>query len=438
MISRRILLAYGLPGLPLALLGLPLYVLLPAYYADELGLGLGVVGAVLLLARATDIVTDPIVGMLSDRVRLAGWRRKSWMLVGAPLLLSGLWRLCMPPVDVGPGYLLGWSLVTYLGWTLVSLPYLAWGAELSDEYHQRSRVTVAREGWVLAGTLLALAVPAITYQRGGTTTEALAMLAVAVSMVLPLALYVALRGAPEPQRGVTGAAALWRNGIRLMAQNQPFLRLLAAWLLNGIANALPATLFLLFVTYRIEAASLAGVLLVAYFGAALLALPAWLALARRFGKHRVWAWSMLWACAVFVWAPLLDAGDFAWFLVLCILTGLSLGCDTALPAAIQADVLDEDAAAGGGRRAGVYFGLWGMATKAALALAVGISFPLLALSGFEPGGTIDPHAATTLALLYGLLPVVFKLAATALVWNFPLNAARQAMLRRRLGTEAWT
>lgn len=438
MIPTRSLLAYGLPGLPLALLGLPLYVLLPSFYADELGLGLVVVGAVLLLARATDIITDPLVGLLSDRLPLAGWRRKSWMAIGAPLLLFGLWQLCIPPADVGAGHLLGWSLITYLGWTLVSLPYFAWGAELSGDYHQRSRVTAAREGWVLVGTMLALAGVAVAYGQGGTTGDALVLLAGLVVVVLPLTLLIAFRVVPEraATRGVVMSA--WRSGARLMMQNRPFLRLLSAWLLNGIANALPATLFLLFVTYRIDAPSFAGVLLVAYFAAALIALPAWLALARRFGKHRVWTWSMLWASAVFVWAPFLGPGDQWWFLAVCVLTGISLGCDTALPAAIQADVLDEDAAAGGGQRAGVYFGVWGMATKAALALAVGIAFPLLSLSGFETGTEVTPRASTALALLYGLLPVAFKLAATALVWNFPLNAARQAMLRRRIAAEGWT
>lgn len=438
MIPRRILLAYGFPGLPLALLGLPLYVLLPSYYADELGLGLSVVGAVLLLARATDIVTDPLAGLLSDNLPLAGHRRKSWMALGAPLLLVGLWQLCMPPPVVGAGHLLGWSLVTYLGWTLVSLPYLAWGAELSGDYHQRSRVTAAREGWVLVGTIAALAAVAVAYGRGGSTGDALAMLAVLVTLMLPLSLFVAFRVAPDAPAMSGAAASAWRSGLRLMMQNRAFLRLLAAWLLNGIANALPATLFLLFVTYRIDAPSFAGLLLVAYFAAALVALPAWLALARRFGKHRVWTWSMLWACAVFVWVPFLGPGDEWWFLAVCVLTGLSLGCDTALPAAIQADVLDEDTAAGGGQRAGVYFGIWGMATKAALALAVGIAFPLLALFGFETGTAVTPGASTALALLYGFLPVAFKFAATALVWNFPLNAARQAMLRRRITAEGWT
>ena len=131
---------------------------------------------------------------------------------------------------------------------------------------------------------------------------------------------------------------------------------------------------------------------------------------------------MLLACAVFVWVPFLGAGDVIAFGVICLLSGLSLGADLALPASIQADVVDVDTAEGGGGRAGLFFALWNMATK--LALAVGIAFPLLDLAGFTSQGDNPPAALWTLALLYGGLPVLFKLAAVLMVWHFPLDEAR--------------
>jgi Na+/melibiose symporter-like transporter len=100
---------------------------------------------------------------------------------------------------------------------------------------------------------------------------------------------------------------------------------------------------------------------------------------------------------------------------------------------MQADIVDLDTLGSGARRAGLYFALWGMATKLALAIAVGIAFPLLDLAGFDP--TRDANSATalvTLGLLYAAVPVAIKLAATALVWNYPLDAAEHARVRQRL------
>ena len=114
------------------------------------------------------------------------------------------------------------------------------------------------------------------------------------------------------------------------------------------------------------------------------------------------------------------------------LSGFSLGADLALPASMQADVVDLDRVATGRRRTGLFFAVWGMATKLAGAVAVGIAFPVLAALGFTTAGGNDGTALTGLALLYGGLPVVLKLAAVALVWRFPLDESAQAELQRRL------
>lgn len=122
------LLFYALPGLAFAMPTIPVYVYLPTYYADDLGLGLAVTGAILLAARAFDVVTDPLVGSLSDRWRTRWGRRKPWILAGAVLAAISLVQLLAPPSAVGPAFLFGWVITLFLGWTLVAIPYNAWGA----------------------------------------------------------------------------------------------------------------------------------------------------------------------------------------------------------------------------------------------------------------------------------------------------------------------
>ena len=157
--------------------------------------------------------------------------------------------------------------------------------------------------------------------------------------------------------------------------------------------------------------------------------PFWIWLSRRTAKHRAWRVAMLWNCAFFAVAPFLGPGDGDLYLVVCIATGLALGADLALPPAMQADVVDVDRAASGAERAGLYFALWGMATKLALALAVGIAFPLLDLAGFnaESGGD---EGIWALAWLYGGLPILFKLAAIRIMRGYDLDAASLARVQQ--------
>lgn len=432
-----LLAAYGALGLPLAALNLPLYLYLPTFYADELGLGLAAVGGALFIARLLDTISDPLVGELSDRWPSRFGRRRPWLVAACPMLILATFMLFLPAAGADRGYLFTWTTLAYLAWTCMILPYSAWGAELSVDYHERSRITAAREACVALGILLAAALPALLgYGAEAERGRVLAVLAWSMAALLPVLLALLLAVVPEPALSPEPPLA-WRQGLCIAWVNQGFRRLIAAYLLNGIANGLPATLFLLFVADGLNLAAQSGPLLLLYFVAGLAGIPFWLRLSYALGKHRAWSLAMLWACLIFVWVPLLGPGDFWPFLLICVLSGLALGADLALPASIQADVVDLDWLQSGRRRTGLFFALWSMATKLSLALAIGIAFPLLELIGFRAGGPNEPGALLGLAALYGLLPVAIKLSAIALVWNFPLGAEFQADLRRRLaGREA--
>lgn len=432
-LGRPLLLAYALPALPLAALLLPLYVTLPAFYAVDLGLGFAAVGGALLLARLWDVVTDPVIGLLSDRLKTPFGRRRPWLLAGAPLVMVSAGFLFMPAADVGWGWLLVWTMALYLGATMVLLPYTAWGAELSPHYDERSRIAGWREGFAVVGTLLAAGLPAVV---GADRSVALEVIAWSLWLVLPLCVLVAVRAVPEPPVVLQERLA-WRPALRVIWRNGPFKRLIAAYFLNGIANGLPATLFLLYVEQVLQKPAWTGLLLVVYFLCGVVAIPLWLRLSQRWGKHRTWVGAMIWAALIFAFVPLLGPGDHVWFLAVCVLTGFSLGADLTLPAAMQADVIDLDTLRSRQSRAGVYFALWGVATKLALALAVGIAFPLLELAGLKTdGGDQSDLGLFALAALYSLLPAVIKLASVALVIGYPITAARQRRIRNLIELRA--
>ncbi len=428
-IRLKQLAAYGLPAMPLAALALPLYVVVPTFYAANLGLSLAAVGTILLVIRILDAILDPAIGFHADRHRSRFGRRRGFFLLALPVAAFSTFMLFWPPQDAGLAYLFIWGALTSAGYTFAVLPHAAWGAELLTSYDGRARVSAWREGFTLAGTLVAIILPFAVGIGSAGGFHGLAALGCLVLVVLPLAGLLAVRGVPEPKDASIRNLPIG-EGLRFLMANRPFLRLIAAFLLNGFANAVPATLFLYFVSARLGETSMQGPLLAAYFMSALAGVPLALLAARRLGKHRAWCIGMLVACLVFLFSGFLGTGDVAAFAIICVVTGVLLGFDLVLPPSIQADVIDQDTFDSGEQRSGLYFAAWALATKLAAALAVGLVLPLLALAGFSAAGNANSDTAlSALSALYAWLPILPKLAAIALMWNFPLEAGRQAEIR---------
>lgn len=399
------LFAYGLFALPLALLALPVYVHLPQFYAAHTALSLAALGGLLLVARLLDAVLDPLIGLWLDH-HPARLRRAMW--IALPLLAAGMVALFHPQDGMPPGlWLLGSLAVVYLGYSLASIAYQGWGAALSQARAQRSRLTAMREACGLAGVLLAAVLP------GWIGLPALSWSFV---LVLLCCAWILLGHAPQPQRQLLSGGslkALWVPWIQ-----PPFRWLFAVFVLNGIAAAMPATLFLFFVEDVLQLADHAGAFLACYFLAAALSMPLWVRLAAGHGEARAWLLAMALAMVSFIWAYTLQSGAVFSFLLICIGSGMALGADLALPPALLAAVMAE---AGHSQRCeGVYFGWWNWAAKLNLALAAGIALPVLALLGYQPGMR-DSAALLPLAAAYALLPCVFKLAAFLLLWRAPLR-----------------
>lgn len=433
------LVVYGLPAIALAIPTIPVYVQLPSYYATAVGLSLSAVGAAMLGARLLDVVTDPLIGLLSDGRPTRFGRRKPWIALGALLGGYAMMQLFLPPAGASAFYLLLWASLLYLGWTLVAIPYAAWGAELSVDYHERACITAMREGAGLFGVLTAGALLAAMPHFGWSLGEAQASVGLAAILIGAPTLALLLWLVPEP--GATGPAAARQDAAALVTglqRNRPLLRLTLAWFMNGLANGLPAALFPLYVRQGLQVGEmLQGALIFAYFAAGIAAIPFWLWLSRRIGKHRTWCAAMLLCCAAFVAVPFIPAGQWPIFLAVCLLTGAALGADLALPPAMQADLVDYDAWKFGRPRAGLLFALWSMVSKLALAGAVGFAFPALDWLGFDANNSANPpQALLGLVVIYAVLPIVLKLVSIAIIWGHPLTARRQAAIRRRLGRRA--
>jgi GPH family glycoside/pentoside/hexuronide:cation symporter len=431
---RPVIVAYALPAFVVALPTIPVYIHLPTFYGVELGLGLAATGIALLVARLFDAVTDPLIGAVSDRFGFRGAHRKPWIAIGGVIAGFGLIKVLSPPADVDPSYLLLWSLVLYGGWTMVAVPYLAWGAELATDYDERTRITACREAMTLAGILGAGVLGAVAVEMGWTqrqSTGAIAWSAVGLGAIL---LAVAIWFVPD--RASRRSQPISAAGLFSVLSNRPFLRLIGAWFLNGLANGVPAALFFLYLEFTLGAGEdTRAVFILIYFAAGIASIPLWTRLSRKFDKSTTWCCAMFAAVVAFIFVPLLPDGAYLAFGVICIVTGMSLGADLALPPAIQADVVDYDEWRFRRRRAGLQFALWGMSTKMALAAGVGLSLPALDALGFDPEAP-DAAGKFTLAVIYAWVPAVIKVAAIALVWAYPLTRRRHSAIRFRLARRA--
>lgn len=410
---------YGLMGLPLAFVALPLYVLLPNHYARDFGVPLATLGVLLLATRLADALIDPLLGRISDRLfrrsvpALLAYAAAACLLMGAGFAL-----LFFPPLRSGTG-LIAFSAVmlmlTYASFSAVTLAHQSWGALLGADALRQSRLVAWREGLGLVGVLLASVAPVAL---GLPAMVGLFWLALVVG-------WLGWRLAPRPQAVATQAEAQTDGepaGVWLPWRRGPFRRLLLVFVLNGIASAVPATLVLFFVQDRLQATTaMEPVFLGSYFLAAALSMPLWLAAVRRFGLAHSWLAGMGLAVAVFVWAATLGVGDGLLFIAICVLSGAALGADLVMPGAMLAGLI---ARAGDlGRVQGAYYGWWNFATKLNLALAAGLALPLLALFGYVPGSR-EPQALQALTVAYCLLPCVLKLAAAGLLYSFFISGKK--------------
>lgn len=408
-LSTSSLIYYGLFGLPLALVALPIYVYVPQFYADKFGLSLTLIGGVLLIARILDAFIDPAIGVWIDQ-RRSGSGYQRFILVSLPLLTFGFIALFHPLASASAHPLL-WFLVSlmvvYLGFSLATIAYQSWGAALTQAREQRSRLSAIREASGLLGVIIAAALPG--FVDPGWLTLVFIVTLLASSFLL-------LRHAPQPPAREPAQFDL--SGLLIPFRNRQFRWLFGVFILNGIAAAIPATLFLFFTNDYLALPQYAGLFLVLYFIAAALSMPLWVAIARRYGEKRAWFIGMLLAIAAFIWAYFLTSGAIAGFAIICILSGFALGADLALPPALLAAVIGH--ANHSGKHEGSYLGLWSWATKMNLALAAGIALPLLELLGYRTG-TTDAQGLHALAVAYALLPCVLKSIAAILLWRAPLN-----------------
>ncbi len=428
-----LVIAYGCIAMPLSTIGLPLSIYLAPFYAGELGLSLAALGTAMVLARLVDVVVDPVIGIVSDRWRPSVGRRKIWLPIGVAALAIGSWMLFQPGKSGATiTYFFMWTTVMYLGFTATKLPYEAWGAELSTDYAERTRIASFRQAFSLIGLVVATVIPAlILMQKGNTAADVLSGMSWIILALLPVCAIIAFLVVPDASPAEPKSnESLWRQW-RPLWRNGPFRRIALALLVAYIAETARVTITLFFARDAIGVTNI-GAVYVYYFVAGLVGVPFWFFLGNRIGKHRALALAfsllIVFNSAIFF----LSRGQEAAFTVLFIAKGLCFGALELLPAAMIADTVDIDAARTRRQRQGLYFAVIGILVKFGQAVGQGLSLNILDFFGYKAAGGNDAAAIHSLSLLYAILPNVLLLIPIWLIWHYPLTAVRHSRLRGAL------
>lgn len=428
-LDAKHLLAYAAPAVPLQAMMIPLLLVLPPFYATEMGLGFATVGTLFLLGRLFEAASDPIIGSASDRTRSRFGRRRLWLVCSTPVALLAAWFLVFPPAGISAPLLLATIVVFYAGWTAVMIPYQAWGAELSDDYHERTRIAAAREGAAFVGYLVATLLPMLVLQGilGETTPgwgDISRVIGVFFVVALPLTLAALLWFVREPPPG-TGAAVPWSAVPDVVRVNRPFRTLLGAYALDRIAFGVYMAVFPLLLQQVLQLQQYFLAVSLANSVAALAGAWLWPRIAQRIGKRAAYVAANALAAASYVALALLPAGV-AWpaFVVLAAV-GLSQPGTLILPYSMTADATDYYRWRRGASAPAVHVALLTLVFKLGLAIGIGATYSLLPRLG-DAFGIGDSALRVVVGVGAPLLLVGTMLIAS----RYPIGPREHAVLQR--------
>jgi len=433
--------AYAAPAFALALVGIPIYVYIPKFYTDVVGIHVGILGLLLLGVRVFDAVTDPVIGVVSDRTRTRYGRRRPYVALGSIVLAFAIFMLFNPPggsPTFETVWFGGWIFCLFLFWTLVTVPYESLGPEITFDYNERTTLFGMRDGALMVGTLVAASAPLLVSNLlnlpEGLDGEKIKFFTISViysPLVIAMCWWCVFT---IPERAASMGQTKPKTPLWECFKNRPFVILLISYTIAAFGSNLPATLILYYVEYVLHSES-ADLFLALYFVTGILFLPGWVLLARRKGKKMTWITSMVINTGAFLGVFFLGPGDAHLYGILVFASGIGFGATLAIPSAMQADVIDYDELMSGTRREGLYIGVWSVAKKLAAALGVGIALSILGFVGYKPNTAQPESVVLTLRVLYALVPSVCNLLAILIATAYPIDRVRHQAIRDAVTTQ---
>lgn len=438
-------LAYGAPAVGAGYMYLLIGLYVMKFSTDVLLIAPAAMGMIFAASRIWDAVSDPIVGYLSDRTQSRLGRRRTWLLASIVPIAGAFVMVFAPPDSLEGGWLVAWMAVAIIGFysamTVFFVPHLSLGAELSKNYHERSRLFGMRHAFYTFGSILSL----ITFffliraeQQGAGVVRDLALylsLGTALAMGALIAYAgLQLREPSEYQGRVSESPFRAFKDV----WNNPHARLLIiVTFIEHIGSAAIGVLTLYVAQYVVGAPTLAPLFILCYMVPSTISVPMWIPLSRRFGKVRMWMFSMLLTGVSFgaMFAlPFFESVlvKSVYICVAAMFAGLAAGCGGTISPSVQSDVIDYDEYVTGERKEGSYFAAWNFVYKGGMGIMLLLTGFVLQVVGFVPNQPQTMTVQIAMVTLYGLFPLVCYLVGALLFSRFKLDEKAHGEIRAAL------
>lgn len=385
------------------------------FYADTLHVSPTAVGAMMLLGKAWDAFTDPAMGYVSDTTRSRWGRRRPYVLIGAIPMGFCFYLLFSPPDWLSHNqllwYLLAVSLALYTFFTIFTIPYLAWGAELARDYHERTAVVQIRALCGLVGGIVGSSLPLVLVGAALTARAGFAHMGLLIGIGVALAALVPALTVRDDGRDRLPTASFghFLGGLRHTFANRDFRIIFLTFCLMTVSAGMGTAIQIIVVKYRLGLEAQFPIIALTFGLAFALSFPFWLGLSQRIGKTRAMRLGLVMGCvAPFGWV-LVQPGQLGAMLVFMVVAGAATGCLT-LAGSQAIDVVDVDELQTGEQRAGAYFGIWAFGLKLAVAVGQFLAGLLLDVVGYVPESAQDPDTLWWLVMLVGPLQALVTFA----------------------------
>ena len=399
--------------------------MLPAFFAEVHNFDIAIIGTYIFLAKIIDIASDPIVGWINDKKIL---NRKLLIILGSVLCSIGLYKLFIQKQIDYDAYLLVWISVLYLGWTLFQIPYLSIGYDLEKDYFLRTKLSANRELFILFGLFFSLGFPMLFNFSNAELLSLIVYIAIFSGFV---GVIVMLNKIPDNRK--TNKDVELKSVFKNLKNNNLLVRLMFAWFINSLANVFPMILFSFYVSYVLGGNdSDRQVVLFYYFLFAILGVPFWTYVSKRFGKKRTWVTSLILSAFFFIFVLFLSKGDIHFFIIISCITGFCLGADLIIPPSIQADLSDVHLNKFKEDISGILFSLITFFNKLSFAVASLFVFSILSYLNFEANEEINPETKIFIICSYALTPILLKCLSSFILMSFRITEMDLKKIQKKI------
>mgnify|MGYP001334802863 FL=1 len=430
---------------PTSAAGMPMFIFILPFYADDLGLGLSIVGIIFFLGRFTDILTDPVMGVLIDKFPSKWGKHKLWVFLSAPVFMVATYLIFLPMTDQPTGlYFFGSLFLIYSAFTLSSITQLSWASFLAPDYDDRTKLLTLRELMALLGMFSVIAIPAFVEINDPSLQAKVNAIGIFILLVIPLITFNALKNVPDSVQS-TSKETLTNpfKDFKGLFKNKMLNKIVIAAVLIAFCMSLNGALYLIWMEVVIELPEYSSRLMLAYYIVSVLGLTLWRYLGIKTSKHFAAGISCIYAIVVLTFGfigywfikdladlpKLFAVGSFI------VLYGFAFSGPLPLINAIVADISDKLNLDVGENISGTVFSYLTTLTKVGFALAAVIPYLVLEmLWGFDISIGIENSNSSKMAIfyIYTFVPIISYSIAAYLLFSHSLSREEHAKIKANL------